>query len=51
MRILSAFLKAGTNLGRDIYPKLKNKALYLPEFQDHHSAFNMAEIKSEVTNI
>jgi len=32
-RIISAFIKAGVKLQAEVYPKLKNKQLYLPEFQ------------------
>ena len=33
LRILQAFVKAGTNLDRDVLPKLKHRALYIPEFK------------------
>ena len=29
-RIVSAFVKAGANLEKDIYPLMKHKALYMP---------------------
>ena len=32
-RIVSAFIRAGVNLQKEIYPKLKNKHLYLVEFE------------------
>ena len=28
---MNAFLKAGTDLDRDIYPKMKYRKLYMPE--------------------
>ena len=36
LRILNAFMKAGTNLEKEIYPKLKYKGLYMPEFANDH---------------
>lgn len=42
-RILSAFLKAGMNLDKDVYPKLKHKDLYLDE-----SGQKIEEKKEEV---
>jgi hypothetical protein len=32
IKICNAFMKAGINLELDVYPKLKYKSLYLPEF-------------------
>ena len=29
-------MKAGVNLADDVYPKLKHKGLYLPEFENDH---------------
>ena len=37
IRIMNAFLKAGTNVDRDVYPKMKYKGLYMPEFQNEHA--------------
>jgi len=36
LRMLNAFMKAGTNLEKEIYPKLKYKGLYMPEFSSEH---------------
>jgi len=33
VKILQAFVKAGTNLDRDVLPKMKYRALYIPEFK------------------
>jgi len=30
LRIVGAFIKAGANLERDVYPYMKYKALYMP---------------------
>lgn len=32
IRILNAFIKAGSNLDRDVFPKLKYKSEYIPGF-------------------
>ena len=29
-------MKAGTNLKEEVYPKMKYKSLYLPEFENDH---------------
>ena len=34
LRIVGAFIKAGANLERDVYPYMKYKALYMPQFHD-----------------
>jgi hypothetical protein len=33
---MNAFIKAGTNLEKEIYPSLKYKGLYMPEFAGDH---------------
>ena len=32
LKILNAFMKAGTDLSKEVYPRMKFKGLYLPEF-------------------
>ena len=34
---MQAFIKAGTNLERDIYPKMKYKGMYMPQFESDHA--------------
>ena len=42
LRILNAFLKAGLNLERDVYPRMKYKGMYMPEFMNAPGAGNKA---------
>ena len=32
LKIINAFMKAGTDLSKEVYPRMKFKGLYLPEF-------------------
>ena len=34
---MNAFMNAGSNIDRDIYPRLKYKGLYMPEFEKDHA--------------
>ena len=36
LKILNAFMKAGTDLSKEVYPRMKFKGLYLPEFENDH---------------
>ena len=39
LKILNAFMKAGTDLSKEVYPRMKYKGLYLPEFQNESHQF------------
>ena len=32
LKILNAFMKAGIDLSKEVYPRMRYKGLYLPEF-------------------
>jgi hypothetical protein len=36
LKIINAFMKAGTDLSKEVYPRMKYKGLYLPEFENDH---------------
>ena len=38
IKIVSAFIKAGTNIQKEVYPKMIYKSYYMPGFQDDHVA-------------
>ena len=47
IRILNAFIKAGSNLDRDVFPKLKYKSEYIPGFADGSKKDHYALSKDE----
>ena len=36
IKIVSAFIKAGTNINKEVYPKMIYKSYYMPGFPDDH---------------
>ena len=38
IKIISAFIKAGSNIERDVFPKMKYRSYYMPGFEKSHIA-------------